>query len=146
MASIERFVCACSVILCHVASFRNRMFFNRCSWGFRWVLPAEEYFAADRDLCAMGLIRPAALISHLHTWFALRQYENRFWQKGPTWTIIRDCTLFAVGIRHEPERFLLVTRIPQRISSQGIGSKPDLLRFSEHPRTEAIQTREASHS
>ncbi len=34
---------------------------------------AEEDFAAVRDLCATGLLKPVAILSQLHTWFALRR-------------------------------------------------------------------------
>lgn len=52
-----------------------------------WVFLAEEDFAAGRDLGATGLIKPVAILSRLHTWFALRQYENPFRQKGPALAI-----------------------------------------------------------
>jgi hypothetical protein len=52
-----------------------------------------EDLAAGRDLCATGLIKPIAILSQLHTWFALRQYENPFREKGPALTINRDYTL-----------------------------------------------------
>ena len=55
-------------------------------------LLAEEDFAACRDLRATGLIDPVMILSQLHTWFALRQYENPFRQKGPALTINRDNT------------------------------------------------------
>jgi hypothetical protein len=42
------------------------------------------------------LIKPIAILSQLHTWFALRQYENPFRQKGPTLTINRDYTLIRL--------------------------------------------------
>ena len=66
-----------------------------CIRRFRQVLLAEEDFAAGRDLCATGLIKPAAIFRQLHTWFALRQYENPFRQKGPALAVNRDYTLLV---------------------------------------------------
>jgi hypothetical protein len=40
----------------------------------------------------MGLRKPVAILSQLQTWFALRQYENPFRQKGPTLAINREQT------------------------------------------------------
>ena len=53
---------------------------------------AEEYVAAGRDLCAMGLIKPVAILSPWRTWFALRRES-----------LLREKTYFEHQSRLHPD-------------------------------------------